>query len=165
MTENRLRVCFVCPEYPVPGNIIKQNHIHNLVKALQGLGVEVVVIDLWPSRPGVKQEEYDGVTVVRFGFFPRGLLRAGIYRFFWARKLQRILDECAEQTDLFHVEFALTQLTSVLKSLSRKPFVVRCHGDDVYPSKIRSREKAIRNLLGAADVVVGVSRYTVGLVK
>ncbi len=160
-----MNICFICPEYPDKNNIIKQNHIHNPVKALQRRGLNPFVVDLWPSENAVFSEIHDGVQVLRFGFLPRGLLRWKIYSYLWNRLLRTALESLVIGTDVFHIEFALTRLNPVLDVLKKRPMVITCHGDDVYPSKNGDVESARKRLLGAADKAIGVSEYTANLIR
>jgi len=155
-----LRVCFICPEYPDSANIIKQNHIHNPVKELQFLGVQTSVLDLWPSARGIFSEVYDGVPVLRFGLPPRGILRWKLYCKVRQKRLREVLETFSTVVDIFHIEFALVQLTPLLTTLRRKPLVIRCHGDDVFPSGDPRLENQRHELLNAADKIIGVSEYT-----
>lgn len=160
-----LTVLVLGPTYPEPANIIKQNHVHNQLLAYQRHGLMPTVIDLMPSRPGIRREIFEGIPVIRFGILPRGLLRSFLFRFWFQKKLRTLLREILPDFDIVHVHFCLVQLLPLLDLLRTKPLFFTCHGDDVYPSKIPSLERKRRALLRGARTITAVSQYTAGLVS
>lgn len=161
---NQLKVLVIDPSYPDERDITRHNHLHNQLLRYHEVSVSPTVLELTPSQPGVRREVFEGIDVIRFGILPRGLNRSFIFRQFYAWRLRRLLAKLTPAFDLLHVHFVPLQLFPVASYLCRKPLVLTCHGDEVYPSKVPEIEDKRRALLNLADEVTGVSAYTVRLI-
>lgn len=160
----KLSVLILAPTYPECGNIIKQNHIHNQLIYYKKHDLTPTVIDLSPVRHGIVKEDFYGVEVIRFGILSRGIVRSFLFRLIYNYHLRRLLTKILPYYDLVHIHNAMTHLLPVIDLLRSKPLLFTCHGDDVYPSKIKILEVNRRKLLSAADIITAVSTYTKNLV-
>lgn len=160
-----LKVLVIASTYPNETDVTRENHIHNQLLHYHEISVQPTVLELSPASSGIKRETFQTIDVIRFGVRPGGLNCSFIFRQLYSRRLRRFLKEILPEFDLVHVNAMSLQLFAVVDLLRGKPLIFTCHGDDVYPSKIRSLEHKRRTLLGHADIATGVSEYTVRLMS
>lgn len=160
-----LKVLVISPSYPDERDVTRHNHIHHQLLSYHEAALRPTVLELTPSQPGVREETFQGIDVIRFGILPRGLMRSILFRCIYTHHLRRMLRKKLPDFDLVHIHSPSLQLYPLIDELTAKPVFFTCHGDEVFPSKKKRVEMKRRALLQCARMATGVSEYTVGLIS
>lgn len=160
-----LKVLVISPSYPDERDVTRHNHIHHQLLSYHEAGLRPTVLELTPSQPGVREETFQGIDVIRFGILPGGIRRSLLFRWLYTRHLRGFLRKRLRDFDLVHIHSPSLQLYPVIDELTAKPVFFTCHGDEVFPSRKRRIEMKRRALLQCARMATGVSEYTVGLIS
>lgn len=155
----------ISPSYPDERDVTRHNHIHHQLLSYHEAGLRPTVLELTPSQPGIREETFQGIDVIRFGILPGGVRRSILFRCLYTRRLRRWLRKKLPEFDLVHIHSLPLQLYPLIDELITKPVFFTCHGDEVFPSRKRRVEMKRHALLQCARMATGVSEYTVGLIS
>jgi phosphatidylinositol alpha-1,6-mannosyltransferase len=160
-----LKALFFTPAYPDSKDRTKQNHLHNALLSFNAVDIQPVVVDLTPRTKGIRSEIFEGIQVIRFGIYPKGIFRSFLFRALFRYRMTEFLRPIIGAYDIVHLNTTMVQMHQPLKSLGRRPVIATCHGNEVFPSRSRTVEAGRRNILNSCDAVTAVSDYTACLVR
>jgi teichuronic acid biosynthesis glycosyltransferase TuaC len=170
-----IRVLVISHMYPNPVNPISGIFVHNQVKALTELGIQIHVVSPIPSFPIYQKwqkyrhvpikKELDGVPVyyVPTFMFPGGLFFS-FYGTFYIRSLREKLEHIKTafpfQLIHCHTVFPDGYAGGILKEIFQVPIIITVHGSDmmIYPKRSRSVYRKTKHALARSDQVITVSQ-------
>lgn len=152
-----MRVIQVTPTYlPAMGGV--QNHVREVAPRLAAAGIEVTILttDVTDTLP--REEEVEGVRIVRVRAWPQGT------DLYLAPALRKVI--AGQGWDVVHVQGVHTLVPPMAMAsalLAGRPYVISLHTGG-HRSMIRTQLRdmqwiALRPLLRRAHRIIGVSRY------